>query len=436
MGVFPRALESQSGARRYITAFRAPFQESRLNPQQAHMLRACSLLMIPPLPPGGEPLHGGFPDDLSQVNLLAWAELVQDVVAGLLALPQGMHNCLFPEVITLLLHLETITQVAFCRHCYLPRLRCRCLRAALQMGAPSTTTTSMASAPTWSQVTELVPGYGSTASMGTTTTLSTSAQGATGVAPPPGLPTPGVESIWNPPQLDFLALPQLPVPPQHQPLTGRGAMLDVRLKSIWDRNPQGLQTIQSTISPLGSQSATLYQQQVLAPVWASGPQLRFAHPTKPTPQEDRDTQKQGRTATRPPTRGQDKSRAKSGNRSRGASTRRPPHQPQGCSRGVPHGPQASQLGNPEQHTARATSHRNRLENLTAQKWWLEEGPQLLYGGLLQVQSPQSARGEVGPAEVKVPSTCFNIRRSGRPSRNQTLLTSCHTWRTTSVNSPA
>ena len=108
----------------------------------------------------------------------------------MLVLPQGMHNCLFPEVTILLLCLEAVTQVAFCCCCYLPRLHCRCLRAAQSASTPSMTPApSMALAPSWSQVAELTPGYGSTASMGTTTTLSTSSQGAAGVAPPPGLST-------------------------------------------------------------------------------------------------------------------------------------------------------------------------------------------------------------------------------------------------------
>ena len=48
---FPHALEKMEGARRYISAFRAPLQE--LSPAQAHALRACSLLVIPPPKEGG-----------------------------------------------------------------------------------------------------------------------------------------------------------------------------------------------------------------------------------------------------------------------------------------------------------------------------------------------------------------------------------------------
>ena len=82
---FPRVLERRAGARRYVGAFQAPFQDLRLTPPQEHALRACSILAIPPLPPGQEVLPGGVPEDLSQDNLSTWAETVQDVAAGMIA---------------------------------------------------------------------------------------------------------------------------------------------------------------------------------------------------------------------------------------------------------------------------------------------------------------------------------------------------------------
>ena len=66
---FPHILESLEGARRYISAFRAPLQElSALSLMQIHTLRACSLLAIPP-PPERVPPQGGFPTDLLELNL-------------------------------------------------------------------------------------------------------------------------------------------------------------------------------------------------------------------------------------------------------------------------------------------------------------------------------------------------------------------------------
>ena len=86
---FPRALERRTGARRYVGAFRALFQDLRLTPPQEHALRVCSLLAIPPPPPGQEALPGGVPEDLSQDNLSTWADTVQDVAAGMIVPSQG-----------------------------------------------------------------------------------------------------------------------------------------------------------------------------------------------------------------------------------------------------------------------------------------------------------------------------------------------------------
>ena len=65
---------------------------------------------------------------------------LQDVAAGMLALPQGMHNCLLPEVVNILLCLESVTRVMFCHHCYLPGAACRCLGVTSMASAPSMAT--------------------------------------------------------------------------------------------------------------------------------------------------------------------------------------------------------------------------------------------------------------------------------------------------------
>ena len=62
-----------------------------MSPVQTHTLRACSLLVIPP-PPDRIPTQGGFPMDLSQLNLSGWATLVQDVAAGLQVLPPNLSR--------------------------------------------------------------------------------------------------------------------------------------------------------------------------------------------------------------------------------------------------------------------------------------------------------------------------------------------------------
>ena len=187
---FPRALQTKEGAGRYISAFRAPFQElPTLSPQQIYTLRACSLLVIPP-PMGRTVPQGGFPTDLTELNLSGWAALVQDVVAGLQALPPRLSHDLGLQAVALFQLLEVATGVGFCRHCCNLRPCCKCMGAS--QPAPPTS---------WSQIVEQTPNYGLTSSSGGVTHPSTSMGGMPGyVAPPPGL-TPRDYSIWSmPPQ--------------------------------------------------------------------------------------------------------------------------------------------------------------------------------------------------------------------------------------------
>ena len=155
---------------------------------------------------------------------MEWASLVQDVAAGLQALPPGLSNCLDPEVITLLQWLEAVSQVRFCHLCYHPDTNCRCAGVP-----PSTPLTS------WSQITEQTPGYGMTASSSGVTTLSTSWGGMSGlVLLPPGI------SIWD----TFLwkaPIPQQPVTtPSYRPPVGRGEQLKTTLsmRGLVPRVPQ------------------------------------------------------------------------------------------------------------------------------------------------------------------------------------------------------
>ena len=175
---FPRILETLEGVRRYISAFRAPLQElSAMSLVQTHTLRACSLLVIPPSPDRIPP-QGGFPMDLSELNLSGWASLVQDVAAGLQVLPPNLSHDMVLLAVALLQLLETWTGQGFCHYCFHVGSQCTCL-GAYPLAPPQS----------WSQIVEQTPGYGVTASSGGMTTPSTTAGGMSGyVAPPPGLP--------------------------------------------------------------------------------------------------------------------------------------------------------------------------------------------------------------------------------------------------------
>ena len=93
--------------------------------QQVHALRACSLVAIPPseerMPP-----PGGFPKDLSGMNLTSWAGLIQDVAQGMKVMPPDLSMEVCLEAMVLLQLLEATTGMGYCRVCSQPNLGCRC----------------------------------------------------------------------------------------------------------------------------------------------------------------------------------------------------------------------------------------------------------------------------------------------------------------------
>ena len=153
-----------------------------MSPVQIHTLRACSLLVIPPSTERVPP-PGGFPMDLSDLNLLGWAALVQDIAVGLQVLPPNLGHDMSLPAVALLQLLETTTVLGFCHYC----CHLGSCMGAYQPAPPKS----------WSQIVEQTPGYGVTASSGGMTTPSTTAAGMSGyVAPPPGF-TPIDFSSWR-----------------------------------------------------------------------------------------------------------------------------------------------------------------------------------------------------------------------------------------------
>ena len=161
------------------------------------------MLAIPSLTERTPPL-GGFSKDLSELNLLSWASLIQDVVWGLRAVPPNLNLEVCLTTMALLQLLEATTGVGFCHFCCRPSPQCTCLGAYQQ--APT---------ETWSQVMEQIPGYGVAASSGGPTTPSiTSTEAHEYEMPPPGLTLPDF-SNWN------LPPPQTP-PPRGLPVASGG----------------------------------------------------------------------------------------------------------------------------------------------------------------------------------------------------------------------
>ena len=206
------------GARRYISAFQAPLQELSL--AQIHALRACSLLVIPP-PKERVPPPGGFPSDLSDLNLSSWAGLIQDVASSLLTLPPNLGSDMGLPAVALLELLEKATGWGYCRYCCHLGSRCICMGAY-----------SPAPPPSWSQVVDQSPGYGAIASSGGMTTPSTTAAGMSGYVPlPPGLP-PIDFSNWRLPPPEAPASRGLPAAPPSLPGVGRSVNLRGTAKRI------------------------------------------------------------------------------------------------------------------------------------------------------------------------------------------------------------
>ena len=263
-------------------------------------LWVCSLLVIPP-PIGRTVPQGGFLSDLTELNLSGWADLVQDVAAGLQALPPRLCLDLGTPVIALLQLLEAATGVGFCHHCCHPRPHCMCT-GALQS----------ASSMSWSQIVQQTQGYGVTSTSGGVTDLSTPMGGMPGyVVPPPGL-TPPDFSIWSIPPLEVPLPPGLPASPLHQPPMGRASLLRAavnqqaqmlrtpgsqapssqaqvlrammpqaptpsapKLQAPPPQAPQIVPPLRQPLPSSGSQLATPYQQAVQLPVKPKGRGVTF-----------------------------------------------------------------------------------------------------------------------------------------------------------------
>ena len=238
---FPQALERRTGARRYVGAFRAPFQDLRLAPSQEHALRVCSLLAIPPPPRDPKALPGGVPENLSEDNLSTWADTVQDVATGMIVLQPGTDQIIFPHLVELLTLLESVSRVAFCRQCYLPGSACRCLETS------STASTASTTGPSWSEIAD--PTFGPN---------SAPAGRGAGSALPYGSSSMAGGSVWDLPSTDYPGLPGAPSAiRQPRPPAGRASFLESQLMAIrygLTAPPEPLRLPQPTWTPPATQN--------------------------------------------------------------------------------------------------------------------------------------------------------------------------------------
>ena len=306
-----------------------------------YALRACSLLVILPPPPGRAAPQGGFPTDLVEINLSDWASLVQDVAAGLQALLPRLSNCLDPEVMTLLQRLEAVTQVRLCHLCYYQDTNCRC--SGVPLSTPLTS---------WSQITERTPVYGMTASYGGVTTPSTPLGGMSRLVPPP----PEI-STWDTSPWETPIPQQLVTTLSYRPPIVRGKQLKAAL-SMRAPVPQVPQIAPAICQPpplSQGRPATPYQQVVQPPIRTLGLRVTFdSSATKPAPTGSWDIDVCGRQVSR----GRDDD-SQPANHSRGGWEG-------GCPTGVPRNiPSSSTPGNTLSQLGGVTraSPRNPLKNL-------------------------------------------------------------------------
>ena len=136
--------------------------------QQVHALRACSLVAIPPSEERTPP-PGGFPRDLSGMNLTSWAGLIQDVAQGMKVVPPNLSMEVCLDSMVLLQLLEATTGMGYCRICCQPSPQCHCLDDY-----------QLAPTETWSQMMARMPGQGVVASIGGPTTPGTATDRGTG----------------------------------------------------------------------------------------------------------------------------------------------------------------------------------------------------------------------------------------------------------------
>ena len=128
-------------------------------------------MVIPPLPPGSQPLLGSTAVDLSGNNLTQWADHVQDIASHMRLPPEAVVICPTSDTVGVLDRLEGMTRVQYCQHCFGVGQKCQCSAIPHQAPGP---TAALWTPPTVS--------YATMASS-TETTASTSASYR-----PPGLP--------------------------------------------------------------------------------------------------------------------------------------------------------------------------------------------------------------------------------------------------------
>ena len=93
-------------------------------------------MVIPPPPPGAQPLPGSPIVDLLGNNLTQWADHVQDVTSHMRLPPKAVVECPTSDIVGVLDRLEGMTRVRYCRLCFGVGQQCRCSAVPHQAPGP------------------------------------------------------------------------------------------------------------------------------------------------------------------------------------------------------------------------------------------------------------------------------------------------------------
>ena len=125
---FPSALEDQVEAKKYVSAFHSALSPllKELVDRDEHIMRACSLLAIPPPLPGTLLRHLEIPMDLTTMRLTEWVNNIWDLATGMVMLPPTFVATGKVIQSSILPKLERVARVKSCRFCFHPHTVCSC----------------------------------------------------------------------------------------------------------------------------------------------------------------------------------------------------------------------------------------------------------------------------------------------------------------------
>ena len=208
---------------------------------------ACSLLAIPPPPPGTSLRHLEIPMDLITMRLPDWVNKIRDLATGMVMLPPTFVVTGMVIESSILPKLERVSRVKACRFCLHPHTVCGCSQVA-----------------SWSHTsTRQTPAMATTTHSHDTTSVSASI-----ACPPPGLPPQGAAAptgtysealaFSQAPQTHIRGVSPLPLPEEGYPSVDPCQMAPTPRMEAPIRQECPVTTQKEPRTP--------YQQQVQAPI--------------------------------------------------------------------------------------------------------------------------------------------------------------------------